>query len=382
MRCAISSSVKAHGVLFDKMLGMSLLEGSQISDISENIQNSQNSQISKVNQDISKLDPLMNRPRISTIVLCAIFALIFAASASAVWLLAVRTPIGQSYEEMVISTFGYSAIPPTFAAILAPLRSSIIVIVLSALICVAALIISIIRKRWLLLAQCCAIFVLSLATEPLKRILPRQMLVNIATLAKNSAPSGHTLLMAAACAILVCAASRAFRAWVAAGAALITFLLAVALMGGHWHRPADVVMSVLIVGAISCAVMAFTRGSAMDLPGRRKSSISVQIVGSAMITMGVICISYFAYMFYQIMPGIELGAKWAIGVSHVLTYWAVAGACSLTFGVLMVIKQCAAAPLSRLGLVGAPPIPPAATSKSDEQSQSNESDLLKMLSSN
>ena len=382
MRCAISSSVKAHGVLFDKMLGMSLLEGSQISDISENIQNSQNSQSSAANQDISKLDPLMNRPRISTIVLCAIFALIFAASASAVWLLAVRTPIGQSYEEMVISTFGYSAIPPTFAAILAPLRSSIIVIVLSALICVAALIISIIRKRWLLLAQCCAIFVLSLAAEPLKRVLPRQMLVNIATLAKNSAPSGHTLLMAAACAILVCAASRAFRAWAAAGAALITFLLAVALMGGRWHRPADVVMSILIVGAISCAVMAFTRGSAMDLPGCRKSSISVQIVGSAMITMGVICIAYFAYMFYQIMPGIELGAKWAIGVSHVLTYWAVAGACSLTFGVLMVIKQCAAAPLSRLGLVGAPPIPPAAPSKSDEQSQSNESDLLKMLSSN
>lgn len=369
-------------MLFDKMLGMSLLEGSQISDISENIQNSQNSQISKVNQDISKLDPLMNSPRISTIVLCAIFALIFAASAALVWLLAVRTPIGQSYEEMVISTFGYSAIPPTFAAILAPLRSSIIVIVLSALICVVALIISIIRKRWLLIAQCCAIFVLSLAAEPLKRVLPRQMLVNIATLAKNSAPSGHTLLMAAACAILVCAASRAFRAWAAAGAALITFLLAVALMQGRWHRPADVVMSILIVGAISCAVMAFTRGSAMDLPGRRKSSISVQIVGSAMITMGVICIAYFAYMFYQIMPGIELGAKWAIGVSHVLTYWAVAGACSLTFGVLMVIKQCAAAPLSRLGLVGAPPIPPAAPSKSDEQSQSNESDLLKMLSSN
>lgn len=374
-------------MLFDKMLGMSLLEGSQISDISENIQNSQNSQSSASNQDISKLDPLMNRPRISTIVLCAIFALIFAASAALVWLIAVRTPIGQSYEEMVISTFGYSAIPPTFAAILAPLRSSIIVIVLSALICVAALIISIIRKRWLLLAQCCAIFALSLAAEPLKRVLPRQMLVNIATLAKNSAPSGHTLLMAAACAILVCAASRAFRAWAAAGAALITFLLAVALMGGRWHRPADVVMSVLIVGAISCAVMAFTRGSAMDLPGRRKSSISVQIVGTAMITMGVICIAYFAYMFYQIMPGIELGAKWAIGVSHVLTYWAVAGACSLTFGVLMVIKQCAAAPLSRLGLVGAPPMPPtssapASSAKSDEQSQPDESDLLKILSSN
>jgi hypothetical protein len=93
-------------------------------------------------------------------------------------------------------------------------------------------------------------------------------------------------------------------------------------------------------------------------------------------------------MFYQIMPGIELGAKWAIGISHVLTYWAVAGACSLTFGVLMVIKQCAAAPLSRLGLVGAPPTPPtsstspASPSKSDEQIKPDESDLLKILSSN
>ncbi|MDK6210368.1 hypothetical protein QP128_25055, partial [Klebsiella aerogenes] len=64
-------------------------------------------------------------------------------------------------------------------------------------------------------------------------------------------------------------------------------------------------MSVLMVGAIACAAMAFTRGSAMDLPGRRRSSISVQIVGTAMITMGIIGIVYFAYMFYQILPGVE-----------------------------------------------------------------------------
>ncbi|KXA18712.1 phosphatase PAP2 family protein [Gardnerella vaginalis] len=355
---------------------MGQFEGSQISGDS---QLTQNSNSSEANQDISKLDPLMNRPRISTIALCGVCAVLFAASAAAVWFLAVRTSLGQSYEEMVISTFGYSAIPSTLAAILAPLRNSIIVIVLSVLICVAALIVVIIRKRWWLLAQCAAILALSLAAEPLKRVLPRPMLVNVATLAKNSAPSGHTLLMAAACAILICAVSRAFRAWVAAGAALITFLLAVALMGGRWHRPADVVMSVLMVGAIACAAMAFTRGSAMDLPGRRRSSISVQIVGTAMITMGIIGIVYFAYMFYQILPGVELGAKWAIGVSHVLTYWAVAGVCGLTFGVLMVLKHCTAAPLSRLGLVGAPPTPPA---KSDAQSQPDESDLLKMLSSN
>ena len=65
------------------MLGMSLFEGSKISDgsddsdnsqisgIGENIKNNQNSQSSEANQDISKLDPLMNRPRISTIALCA-----------------------------------------------------------------------------------------------------------------------------------------------------------------------------------------------------------------------------------------------------------------------------------------------------------------------
>lgn len=373
------------------MLGMSLFEGSKISDgsddsdnsqisgIGENIKNSKNSQSSEANQDISKLDPLMNRPRISTIALCALCAVLFVSFASIMWILAVRTAIGQSYEEMVISTFGYSAIPSWLSVVLTPLRSSILVIVLSALICAAAAIISIIRKRWWLIAQCAVILVLSLAAEPLKRVLPRPILVNVATLAKNSAPSGHMLLMAAACALLVCAVSRAFRAWVALGSAIITFLLAIALLGGRWHRPADVMISVLIVGAVTSTVLIFTRSSGMDVPGSRRSSISVQIVGSAMITMGIICLTYCSYMIYQIMPGIDLGAKWAIGVSHSCAYWAVAGVCSLTFGVLMVLRQSSAAPLSRLGLVGAPPTPP---SKSEVPKRQDEDDLLLRLSSN
>ncbi|RIY18739.1 phosphoesterase, partial [Gardnerella vaginalis] len=70
---------------------------------------------------------------------------------------------------------------------------------------------------------------------------------------------------------------------------------------------------------------------------------------------------------------------WAIGVSHSCAYWAVAGVCSLTFGVLMVLRQSSAAPLSRLGLVGAPPTPP---SKSEVPKRQDEDDLLLRLSSN
>lgn len=330
---------------------------------------------------LSPLDPLLSNPRISTRIWCVVCGLIMVAVAFGLWWLAVRTQLGQSYEEMVIEGFGENALPSWLSLVLAPLRKSVVIVSISVLIGCIALVIAIVRKRWWLIGQCVVIMLLSLSSEPLKKILPRELLVNIETLAKNSAPSGHTLLIACACALLVCCVTRTFRAWTALVSAVFTCLVAYSLMAGKWHRPTDVIMSLLLVGAASLFALAASRKSGMDIPGSRRSSVSVQIIGTSMITFGLLFCIYATYLVWQILPGVGLFARWAEGVSYLSVYWAVAGVSLLVFGVVMVLRQASAAPLSRLGLVGAPPTPPSSLAKSQYEEKSQDDKLSALLSS-
>lgn len=340
------------------------------------------SKVSGASDDaLSPLDPLLSNPRISTRIWCVVCGLIMVAAAFGLWWLAVRTQLGQSYEEMVIEGFGENALPSWLSLVLAPLRKSVVIVSISVLIGCIALVIAIVRKRWWLIGQCVVIVLLSLSSEPLKKILPRELLVNIETLAKNSAPSGHTLLVACACALLVCCVTRTFRAWTALIAAVFTCLVAYSLMAGKWHRPTDVIMSLLLVGAASLFALAASRKSGMDIPGSRRSSVSVQIIGTSMITFGLLFCIYATYLVWQILPGVGLFARWAEGVSYLSVYWAVAGVSLLVFGVVMVLRQASAAPLSRLGLVGAPPTPPSSLAKSQYEEKSQDDKLSALLSS-
>lgn len=311
--------------------------------------------------DIDQLGQLVKRPRISTILWCVAIAIVFLASAAFIWFISVQTVLGQSYEEMVIDGFGSHGTPSWLAFCLRPISVSMVVIVTSIIIALVSLIVVCIRKRWWLLGQCAGIIILSAAAEPLKKILPRPMLISIEYLSANSAPSGHTLLITASCALLICAVSRVWRAWAAVAAAFISVLVELSLVAAHWHRVSDVLMSLLIVGAVTLIMIACTRSSGMDMPAYRRSSISVQIVGSSMITIGVLACLYALYLIWQILPGVDIFAQWAASVSYVATYWLIIGVSLLVFGVIMVMRHSTASPLSRLGLVGAPPTPPSAS---------------------
>ena len=310
--------------------------------------------------DIDQLGQLIKRPRISTILWCVAIAIVFLASAAFIWFISVQTVLGQSYEEMVIDGFGSHGTPSWLAFCLRPISVSMVVIVTSIIIALVSLIVVCIRKRWWLLGQCAGIIILSAAAEPLKKILPRPMLISIEYLSANSAPSGHTLLITASCALLICAVSRVWRAWAAVAAAFISVLVELSLVAAPWHRVSDVLMSLLIVGAVTLIMLACTRSSGMDMPAYRRSSISVQIVGSSMITIGVLACLYALYLIWQILPGVDIFAQWAASVSYVATYWLIIGVSLLVFGVIMVMRHSTASPLSRLGLVGAPPTPPSA----------------------
>ena len=166
-------------------------------------------------------------------------------------------------------------------------------------------------------------------------------------------------MLAAACAvILLLAVPRVARALAGIIGVIWSWAVGVSVIYGQWHRPSDVAMSILLVAGLALIALVFTRTSGMDEPGSRVSSVSVQIVGSVLITGGLLLLAYSAYVIWQVVPGLNISASWAVSGSIVSAIVGVAGVAALTFGLLLALRHITAAPLSRLGLIGAPPAPP------------------------
>lgn len=318
---------------------------------------------------LASLDPLTVRPRISTRVLCIVIGLALPALAIGLWWLGVRTMTGQSYDETVVAGFNGS-LPGWLTTLIMPLLSTgwfrwlpgmpDLSLVVSVVIGLVGLVVMIVRRRWWLIGQSVVIAVLCYAASLLKPALPRPFLINADTPNVNSAPSGHTILATAAGMVLLIAVPRVWRACCALIAALYSATVGLSVIAGGWHRPTDVVMAMLLVGGITLIVLAGTRASGMDDPGRRMSSVSVQIVGSVMVTAGLLAGAYAAYIIWQILPGLSLSAQWSASGAHLSTLVGVIGTALLVAGLTLVMRQLTASPLTRIGLIGAPPAPPSA----------------------
>lgn len=135
-------------------------------------------------------------------------------------------------------------------------------------------------------------------------------------------------------------------------------LVGLSVIAGQWHRPTDVIMALLIVGGVGMLMLAATFANGMDEPGSRASSPSVQIVGSVLLTFGVLGTLYGAYIIWQIQPGLAMSAEWTNSGAHLSTVILTASIASLVFGLVLAMRQLTASPLTKLGLVGAPPAPP------------------------
>ncbi len=312
----------------------------------------------EVNAGLAKADPLTRHPRVSSIMLSVVFGLLLLAAAVGVWWLGVRTMEGQSYEDMVWSKFD-AALPGWLEPVVHVFTISTVVIATSAIMSIIALAVLIVRKRCLLIAQL-AVFggICFAAAELLKPLLPRPYLINLESNPNNSAPSGHVILAATAGVILLCAVPRMCRALVAVIGWAYAVLVGLSVIAGQWHRPTDVIMALLIVGGVAMLMLAATFANGMDEPGSRASSPSVQIVGSVLLTFGVIGTLYGAYIIWQIQPGLAMSAEWTNSGAHLSTVILTASVASLVFGLVLIMRQLTASPLTQLGLVGAPPAPP------------------------
>ena len=158
--------------------------------------------------------------------------------------------------------------------------------------------------------------------------------------------------------MLLCAVPRVLRALVAVIGWAYTVLVGLSVIAAQWHRPTDVIMALLIVGGLALLALATTFASGMDEPGTRVSSASVQIVGSVMLTIGVLGILYGAYIIWQIQPGLAMSAEWTNAGAYVSTALLTAAVSALVLGITLAMRQLTASPLTKLGLVGAPPAPP------------------------
>ena len=88
-------------------------------------------------------------------------------------------------------------------------------------------------------------------------------------------------------------------------------------------------------------------------------STMLGMLAAVMITGGIMVSLYGAYLVWQIEPGLSLGASWTQSGACAATIMLVCGVSMLVFGLVLAMRQLTASPLTKLGLVGAPPAPPS-----------------------
>ncbi len=303
------------------------------------------------------LDPLTVRPRISSRVLCVVFGLLLIAIGFGVWWGCVFTENGQSYDELVWKNL-HNNVPSWATGVMNAVAQSWLVIAVSCTIAAIGIITAPYPTPLVVGRVYRRVRRGLLGRHPYQRLLPRPFIINTESPAANSAPSGHTILAAACAVILLLTVPRAVRALAGVIGVVWAVTVGVSVIYGQWHRPSDVAMSILLVAGLALLALAVTRKSGMDEPGRRVSSVSVQIVGSVLITGGLLLLAYSGYVIWQVVPGLNVSASWAVQGANVSAVVGIAGVAMLAFGLLLALRQITAAPLSRLGLIGAPPAPP------------------------
>ena len=306
---------------------------------------------------LSVVDPLTVRPRPSSTVLALVVGVALLVAAGTAWVVGVRTVDGQTYDDMVWSDFR-SMQPGWFASAADLFGMTLFVPVVSALFALAAIAISVVRRRWWLLGQLAVFGVACGLGAQLKGVLPRTALILMNSPSTNTAPSGHVILAAASSMALMLAVPRAYRALSAAAGVVFTAVTALGLVAQQWHRPTDVMMSILLVAGLAVLTLSATRTNGMDAPGTRMSSASIQIMASAFITVGIVGSLYALYLLWQIQPGLELSAAWTRPGAYFSTTVGVTSMTLLVTGTVLALRQLTASPLSKVGLVGAPPAPP------------------------
>lgn len=179
------------------------------------------------------------------------FLFVLAAAACAValgwtyWAF-VRTTTGQFADESAWQEAGVAA-PDTQLPFLSFLDT---LPAISVVLAAAAILYVVVRRQRYAAAVIAVAVVLAsnLTTQILKNLVFDRPDRGVATLAFNSLPSGHTTLAASAAAAVFIIMAPRWRPVAAAAGGAYSVLAGVATFINLWHRPADVVAALLVVG--------------------------------------------------------------------------------------------------------------------------------------
>ena len=158
----------------------------------------------------------------------------------------VRTTTGQFADESAWREAGVAA-PDTqlpFLRFLDTLPTISVIVAAAAILFVAVR-----RRRYAAAVIAVAVIVASnLTTQLLKNVVFDRPDRGVATLDFNSLPSGHTTLAASAAAAVFVIVTPRWRPFAAAAGGAYSVLAGAATFINLWHRPADVVAALLVVG--------------------------------------------------------------------------------------------------------------------------------------
>ncbi|MEV6300334.1 phosphatase PAP2 family protein [Actinoplanes sp. NPDC051861] len=170
-------------------------------------------------------------------------SILAAALAVAVYVIFIRTPLGQLADTAAMR--GNDVDHPRVTEVLTRTLNATQLASL-ALVCLLAAAFGALRRRLdLSVAATLTVVGANLTAQLLKARLDRPDLDDFP--APNSFPSGHTAAAASVAFVLVLVFPRALRGTIALIGAAYTAVVAIATVWAEWHRPSDAVAGVLIV---------------------------------------------------------------------------------------------------------------------------------------
>ena len=272
-------------------------------------------------------------PRVVALVTFAAFAVALAQTVR----IFLGTAAGQRFDELALrgSEHGSGTLWQVAEPVLNVVSFAFIVVAVVVVLVIAAL-----RRAWGLGLQVAVLVAgANITTQILKRdLLERAELDVLTQRPGNSLPSGHTTVAASVAIALLLVVPRRMRPYVALLGAAWTAATGVSTLVGQWHRPSDVLAALLVVGAWTGLVVAFTPRSAVD----RTTGGTISTT-AAVVLLGLGAVLGTAYVALTIGAGVTLPGLRADDVgAYVSSVAAVVGLTCVMFLVALQLRQEAA----------------------------------------
>ena len=307
----------------------------------------------------SALDPLLSRPRPSSVALCGILGTLMLAASLAVYFLSVHTLFGQEFDEVVWEGFYplFTKKIPYLAFLPALFTTEGFIVSLMCAMGLAGFVWAGARRKFGLALQMLIFSVVAgVASTLWKHLTYRPDLLSRARVF-NTSPSGHSTAMLIACFLLLMGCTPSSRAWVAIFDWVAASILGISLVVERWHRPSDVVTAFFFVSSVGLYSLMFTGKSRMDDPGKRKSRPWLQVLCTLMIVLSAFGLAWGFYLVFQVSPGVQFDALWIQGPSCLAASLLISSSAMLGIGLFGMMHQLTSSPLSPIGLIGPPPRP-------------------------